>query len=170
MWSRRCQDPSQAGSRVWQCLPHGSGFRVMKDTKEKRLWSLTLWLKRATKAILVAGNPGIENHRGHCMKIQKWILYCFGDPRIWRCHNCRMSARRSCTQWNWPKEKKSVAVSEARRVPLSELFDIIHGVRGSGIFLPWFQSCFGQVFPHSAHIPPFWNHNVYSVLLYVGNM
>ena len=61
----------------------------MKDTKEKRLWSLTLWLKRAAKAMYVAGESlhrDPERPLYETMKMKPILLWRSQDlkmPELW---------------------------------------------------------------------------------------
>lgn len=49
-------------------------------------------------------------------------------------------------------------------------FDTGHRDAEFGVHPPGFWSCFGLVLPHYAPFSPFWNRNIYSMSLYVGNM
>lgn len=72
--------------------------------------------------------------------------------------------------WNQSKREKCVAVNEAERSWRSEEpFDISHGDAEFWGLSCW-VSVFGPIFPHYATFPPFWNDNIYSVPLYVGNI
>lgn len=72
-------------------------------------------------------------------------------PELW------MPARESCTEW--VDQSDSTAERTVR-----------HATTGLRFWPDEFQSCFCPVVPHGASMPPFWDSNVYSVLLYVGGM
>lgn len=62
-------------------------------------------------------------------------------------------------------------VNKAKRIGISDdPFDTIHKNVEFGVYPAGFWSCFDPVLPHYAPIPPFWNGNVHSVLLYVRGM
>lgn len=86
------------------------------------------------------------------------------DARTIR-HLPRTAADRECDH---PNSKKHATISKAGRVKPSKAFDIKHEATGFGVCTAGFWSCFYSVFLIYAHIPPFWDSNVYS--LYVGNM
>lgn len=65
---------------------------------------------------------------------------------------------------NQLRTEKCIVVNKAERIWRSEkCFDNKQGNAESRVCPTGFQS-------YSAPFPPFWNGNVYSVLLYVGNM
>ena len=73
--------------------------------------------------------------------------------------------------WKQSKGETCVSVNKADRTRKSEeYFDIKHGDAEIEVCPASFWSSFGLVFPHYALFPPFWNGDVYSGQLYVGNV
>lgn len=71
------------------------------------------------------------------------------------------TVRRECNQPEW-EERRKAGLMEA-----TKSFGVFHESTWIGVCFADFQSCCGPVFSHCADILPFWNGNIYSMLLYI---
>jgi hypothetical protein len=94
-----------------------------------------------------------------------------------------MSAKEKCKRWVQPTQERSMCVTTAKAIraelikplectPHHHLTWMDNKHRGTGFILCFvgLQYHFGPIPPFCVPIPPFWNGNVYSVLLYLGSM
>ena len=80
----------------------------------------------------------------------------------------RKAANRECNQ---PRRKKCVAVNKHERSWSSEEHVIIrHGDAEFGVSSAGLWPCLGSVFPNFGSVLPFWNGNVYLVMLEVCDL
>lgn len=88
---RKSYIPGQGNLRIWQHLPCGSAFRVMKDTEVNELWKLPLRLRKTSDVnqTCSSGGPAWRSGRplSDAMKVKSglpWILEDVGDARMRR--------------------------------------------------------------------------------------
>lgn len=95
-------------------------------------------------------------------------LDCTGDAKILNSPELRGIYQGELHMGNETSQRKRCLLQAAKLEGWGHLspFDTGHGAIGFRICPAEFQSYFGPLFPYYASIPPFWNGNVCSVLLY----
>ena len=141
------------------------GFRV-KD-REKGLWILLLWLRKAAEAKTMTGvspHGGSEATVWGCERpLYKAVKV---NPRLPRRPQDAGNAgamgslpvKAGNRVWNQPKRKRSNIADRAWRS--EEHFDIRHGDAEFGVCPVGFQSCLVQCFLTMASFPSLWNGNI----------
>lgn len=109
------------------------------------------------------------------MKMWGWSLSCSGSHKIWEIArlegtfwgklHVRPIITILCVRGGRPREKGILDIFDSHAILILSL-DTRHGDLDVGAFHVFFQSCFDMIITYYVPLLPFWNGNIYSVLLY----
>ena len=91
-----------------QYQPCGSGFRVTKRARVKRLWILLCELRKSAMVRNVRGVPARKSGGAIASGLKMKPGYCLETPKYWKCQNHGISARESCIQGVEPEQERKV--------------------------------------------------------------